>query len=55
MYNKNHYWTDLIWDQKKEEKNKNKPYWVSKHQKSTIDTSKYDCFVTFDVLFVDIL
>ena len=24
------------------------------HQKLTIDTSKYDCFVMFDVLFVGI-
>ena len=27
---------------------------MSTYQKSTIDTSEYDCFVTFDVLFVDI-
>ena len=24
------------------------------HQKSAIDTSKYNCFATFDVLLVDI-
>ena len=27
---------------------------MSAHQKSTIDTSNYDCFVKFDVLFVDV-
>ena len=26
---------------------------MSTHQNSTIDTSKYDCFVTFNVSFVD--
>ena len=27
---------------------------MKKHQKSTTDKSKYDCFVTFDILFVNI-
>ena len=34
--------------------NKSKPSWVNTHQKSTIDPSKHDCFVMFDVLFIDI-
>ena len=52
LYNKSHYLMDQIRDQKK--KNKNESYWVSTHQSSSIDTSKYDYFATFDVSLVDI-
>ena len=44
--------TELIKSETKKKRSK-VGKWVSTYQKSTTDASKDDCFITFDVLFIN--